>query len=158
MSEPSPRKFLCVVDDTPECQVAVRYAARRAEHTLGHVALVNVIEPVDRQQWMAVEARMREEAYSEAERALYQAAALVNQASGGRPELIIREGQPLPEVTMLLKQDPSISILVLGAGTSKAGPGPLVSALIGTEMTKSFPIPVTIVPGNLSDEDLDALA
>ncbi len=92
MADRGPRKFLCVIDDTPEGRVAIRFAARRAEHTLGKVALLYVIEPPDFREWKAVEARMREEAYKEAERALYEAAAIVNQVSGGRPELIIREG------------------------------------------------------------------
>jgi nucleotide-binding universal stress UspA family protein len=158
MANRGPRKFLCVIDDTPECRVAIRFAARRAEHTLGKVALLYVMEPPDFREWKAVEARMREEAYKEAERALYEAAAIVNQVSGGRPELIIREGDRRDELAALLKADPSLSILVLGAGTGKAGPGPLVHSILSAEFGHAFPIPITVVPGGLSDADIDALA
>jgi nucleotide-binding universal stress UspA family protein len=158
MAERGPRKFLCVIDETPECRVAIRFAARRAEHTLGNVALLYVMEPPDFREWKAVEARMREEAYKEAERALYEAAAIVNQIGGRRPELIIREGLRRDELAALLKEDPSISILVLGAGTTKAGPGPLVSSIVSAEFGHAFPIPITLVPGGLNAEEIDAIA
>ena len=38
-----PRKFLVVVDDSPEFESALRYAARRARSTGGRVALLRVI-------------------------------------------------------------------------------------------------------------------
>ena len=158
MAERGARKFLCVIDDTPECRVAVRFAARRAAHTLGHVALLYVMEPPDFREWKAIEARMREEAYKEAERALYEAASLVNQVSAQRPELIIKEGLRRDQLVALLKEDPSISILVLGAGTTKSGPGPLVSSIIAGEFGHAFSIPITLVPGGLTDAEIDALA
>jgi nucleotide-binding universal stress UspA family protein len=158
MAERGARKFLCVIDETPECRVAIRFAARRAEHTLGHVALLYVIVPGDFHEWKAVEARMREEAYKEAERALYEACSIVNAVSGARPELIIREGIRRDELSKLIAEDPSISILVLGAGTTKAGPGPLITSLLGAEFGTDFPVPITIVPGGLTNEEIDALA
>ena len=158
MADRGPRKFLCVIDETPECRVAIRFATRRAEHTLGKVALLYVMEPPEFHEWKAVEARMREEAYKEAERALYEAAAIVNQVTGARPELIIREGDRRSELASLLKEDASISILVLGAATGKGGPGPLVHSIMSAEFGHAFPIPITLVPGGLSDADIDALA
>ena len=158
MTDINARKFLCVVDDTPECKIAVRFAARRAQRTGGHVALLYVIEPGDFGHWMAVEERMREEAQDEAEHALYESASIVNEVSGDRPEVIIREGKPREQIAALLGEDASISILVLGASTAKEGPGPLVSAIIGSEVGRGFPLPVTIVPGNLTSAEIDALS
>jgi len=125
---------------------------------MGKVALLYVIEPPDFREWKAVEARMREEAYKEAERALYESCSIVNNASGSRPELIIREGNRRDELAALLKEDPSLSILVLGASTAKSGPGPLVHSIMSAEFGHAFPIPITLVPGGLSNEDIDALA
>ncbi len=149
------RKFLAVIDKTPECKVALRFAARRAQHTGGLVTLLYVVETAEFQQWAGVERVMREEAHQEAERLLHEAAKLANDLVGGMPELVIREGRMSEEVMNLIKEDKAISILVLGSGQSKEGPGPLV-ALIG--QVNTYPIPVTIVPGNLSDEQIDALA
>ena len=71
MSDPTPlgrRKFLVVVDHSPECRVAIRFAARRAQHTGGIVTLLYVVAPADFQQWAGVERVMREEAHQEADR------------------------------------------------------------------------------------------
>ena len=161
MSDVSPsanrRKFLAIVDNTPECRVALRYAARRAQHTDGIVTLLYVVMPADFQQWAGVERVMREEAHQEAERELHDAAKVVNDILGAMPELIIREGRAADEIRSLLKEDRAISILVLAAGMSIEGPGPLV-ALIAGPAANAYLIPVTVVPGNLTDEQIDAVA
>lgn len=167
MSEPAPlpppqptpanrRKFLAVVDHSPECQLALRFAARRAQHTGGLVTLLYVITPADFQQWAGVERVMRQEAREEAEGHLQEAARRINDITGAMPELVIREGRPADEIRALLKEDPAISILILAAGTSSEGPGPLVS-LIASPAAGAYPIPVTVVPGSLTEEQVDAL-
>lgn len=153
---PSQRKFLVIVDQTPECRVALRFAARRAQHTGGIVTLLYVVPPADFQQWAGVERVMREESYQEAERALFEAAKTVNEIVGATPELVTREGRALDEVCALLKEDRAIAILVLAAGTAKEGPGPLVSSIAGPA-AGAYPLPVTVVPGSLTDEQIDAL-
>jgi nucleotide-binding universal stress UspA family protein len=151
------RKFLVVVDKSPEHRKALRYAARRAEHTGGLVTLLTVVSPADFQHWRSVEDAMREEAMQESEKMLYEAAREVNQVSGLLPEVVIREGKSRDVLMGLLKEDPDISILVLASGTGREGPGPLVS-LVAQQAQQSYPIPVTIVPGHLSDEAIDGLA
>jgi nucleotide-binding universal stress UspA family protein len=150
-----PRKFLVVIDKTPECKVAVRFAARRAQHTGGHLTLLCVAEPGDFQQWKGVEDIMREEAHKAAEALLHNASKLVNELTGIVPELVIEHGRPSDCLIGLIKRDEDISILVLAASTTKEGPGPMVSLFAGAN---AQPIPVTIVPGSLSDEAIDALA
>lgn len=149
-----PRKFLVVVDKTPECSVALRFAARRAQHTGGHVTLLSVAEPGEFQQWKGVEDIMREEAHKAAESLLHLASKVVNELTGIVPELVIEHGRPSDCLIELIKRDRDISILVLASSTAKEGPGPLVSLLAGTA---AQPIPVTIVPGSLSEEVIDAL-
>lgn len=158
MSSPAttraPRKFLVVIDKTKECAVALRFATRRAQHTGGRVTLLCAATPPDFQQWRGVEEIMRDEAYAEAEGMVHEAAKLVNELSGILPEFIIRYGLMTECLTNLLKEDKDISILVLASGTGKEGPGPLVS-MFGAAVQA---IPVTIVPGNFSNEQIDALA
>jgi nucleotide-binding universal stress UspA family protein len=150
-----PRKFLVVVDKTPECKVAVRFATRRAQHTGGRVSLLCVAQPADFQQWRGVEEIMKDEAHQEAENLIHNAAKAVNELSGIFSELVIRHGRPQDCLLEILKNDRDVSILVLAASTSKEGPGPLVSMFASAG---AHPIPVTIVPGGLSDEEIDALA
>ena len=148
------RKFLVVVDKTPECKVALRYAARRAQHTGGRVTLLVAAAPPDFQQWRGVEAIMEDEAHAEAEALLHNAAKLVNELAGILCELIILQGRITECIGQLLKEDKDISILVLAAGTGKVGPGPLV-AMFATGIQA---IPVTIVPGTLKESVIDAIA
>ena len=149
-----PRKFLVVVDKTPECKIAVRFAARRAQHTGGRVTLLCVAQPADFQQWRGVEEIMRDEAHQEAEGLIYAAAKTVNELAGIIPELVIADGRPTDALLELIKSDRDISILVLASSTAKDGPGPLVGMFAGSVQA----IPVTIVPGNFSDEKIDQLA
>ena len=149
-----PRKFLVVVDKTPECRVALRFAARRAQHTGGRVSLLCVAEPPDFQQWKGVEEIMVDEARETAENLIYEAAKNVNELAGLLPELLIEQGDAVHCLKDLIARDKDISILVLASGTSKEGPGPLVSLFAGGVQN----IPVTIVPGNLNDDAVDELA
>ena len=74
------------------------------------------------------------------------------------PEEIVREGQLAGEIVKLIEEDREIGILVLGASTDPSGPGPLVSSLAAGTKAGTFPIPVTIVPGNLTLEEIAGLA
>ena len=156
MSDTRRRKFLAVIDATPECKVALRYAARRAQATHGIVTLLHVIERDDIQEWAAVERAMQEEARAEAERLLLEHARIVNEFTGAMPELVIREGRAADALLALIKEDRAISILILAAGTGKEGPGPLVARVAGPA-AGHYPIPVTVVPGSLTDAQVDAL-
>lgn len=154
---PPERIFLVVVDETAEMQVALRYAALRAFHTGGRVALLYVIEPSELEQWKAVETLVNAERREEAERLLEKLSADVRDLSGSVPVVYIREGRRRDELMALIEEEPSISILVLAAGTGQEGPGPLVTALAG-KMSGGMRVPITIVPGSLSEEQLRALA
>src|SRR5471030_3182788 len=153
MSSPgtrAPRKFLVVVDRTPESAIALRFATRRAQHTNGRVCLLCAAQPPDFQQWRGVEEIMRDEAHADAEEMIYAAAKTVNDLSGILPELLIPYGLVTDCLARLLKEDKDISILVLAAGTAKEGPGPLVS-MFGSAVQS---IPVTIVPGNFTNAQI----
>lgn len=159
MSDPSarPRIFLVVVDDSEEMRVALRYAALRAHHTGGRLALLYVIEPSDLQQWIAIETLMREERREAAEALLLKLSSEVADLCGNLPILHIREGRRRDELLALLEEEPDISVLVLAAGTGAEGPGPLVTHLVG-KMSGKMRVPVTVVPGSLSDAQIAALA
>jgi nucleotide-binding universal stress UspA family protein len=150
------RIFLVVVDDSPELKVALRYACLRARKSGGTVALLYVIEPGEMQHWMALENLMREEQRTEAEQKLQKVAREVNQLTGTRPVLYVREGKRNDQIIELIKEEPTISILVLAAGTEQEGPGPLIAHFTGRGLP-ALRIPLTIVPGGLSDEQLDAI-
>jgi nucleotide-binding universal stress UspA family protein len=150
-------KFLVVIDETPECDRAVYFASRRALRTGAGVIMLRVIEIHDRnQQWLGVADIMRAEAHEEANSVLDRHAARISSITGVMPERVIREGDKAEEMLKLIDEDEDIAALILAAGTGKEGPGPLVSSLAKT--AGEFPIPVALVPGHLSDEDLDTMS
>jgi hypothetical protein len=155
-SPPRERIFLVVVDETEEMRVALRYAALRAFHTGGKVALLCVIEPPGVQISQAVEERMEEERREEAEKLISTLTADVTSTCGTVPVVYIREGRRRDELFALINEEPSISVLVLAAGAGQEGPGPLITALIGR--SGLLRVPITIVPGGLTDDQVSALA
>jgi nucleotide-binding universal stress UspA family protein len=150
------RTFLVVVDDSEEMRAALRYACRRARHTGGHVALLRVIAPAEFQHFASIGHLMSAEARSEAEALLQRLAGEVQDMSGEAPCFYVREGDACDQLLELIDSEPSISILVLAAGTGSEGPGPLVSALTGRAVNR-LRVPLAIVPGSLSDQVIDSL-
>ena len=150
------RVFLVVVDDSPEMQAALRFACRRAHSSGGQVALLRVIEPTEYEHFASIGNLMRAEAREAAEELLNRLAGDVNQLSGHLPVLHVREGNPRDELIALIAEEPSISVLVLAADTGPGGPGPLVTALTGKYIGK-LRVPLTLVPGSLTPEQIDAI-
>jgi nucleotide-binding universal stress UspA family protein len=149
-------KWLVVIDDTPECDRAVYFAARRSARVGANVIMLRVIETHDRnQQWLGVADIMKAEAHEAADAALDKYATRANGIAGITPERIVREGGTSEQILKLIEDDEDIAILVLAAGTGKEGPGPLVANVANAAGV--YPIPLAIVPGHLSDEELDAM-
>ncbi len=153
----NPRVFLVVVDESEELQTALRYAARRAAHTGGRIALLYVIEPSELQHWISIEKLAREEQREEAEQLLQRLCEEIAPVAGTMPIVFIREGRRRDELLALIAEEPSISILVLAAGTGPEGPGPLITYLIDKPAAR-LRIPITIVPGGLTLEQLDVVS
>ena len=154
------RKFLVIVDESPEVDAALYFAASRAAHTGGSLVFLYVIEPQDFQHWMGVKEIHKEEETQKA-KALFR---LMSRklANAGLEEVetedVIREGALAEEMLEVIEADEDISVMVLGAGTDAKGPGPLVSTLAAGNAAGTFPIPITIVPGNMVLEDIKTLA
>jgi nucleotide-binding universal stress UspA family protein len=152
---PHQRVFLVVVDSSPEMKVALRFACRRARATGGRLAMLYVTEPASA-EWLGVGEIMREERRAEAETRLQELAVDVREMSGDVPVLYVREGDPADELLRLLGDEPTISVLVLGADPGPKGPGPLIAALSGRLIGKLH-VPMTIVPGSMTSAEIDAV-
>jgi nucleotide-binding universal stress UspA family protein len=149
------RKFLVVLDDSRECLNAMRFAAMRAARTGGGVEILSVIPPEEFNHWIGVGDIMREEARERIHAHFEVFAKWMRDKQGVDPELVIREGEPVTEILAQINEDKEIGVLVLGAGTDKGGPGPLVTQL--TRSAGTLSVPITIVPGDLSKERLEAI-
>ena len=149
------RKFLVVLDDSRECLNAMRFAAMRAAKTGGGVEILAVIPPDEFNHWLGVGDIMREEARERIEAHYEVYAKWMRDRQKVEPELVIREGEAVPEILAQIRDDPAIGVLVLGAGSDKGGPGPLVTQL--SKSAGTLPVPVTIVPGDMSKERLESI-
>jgi nucleotide-binding universal stress UspA family protein len=150
-------KYLVVIDDSAECDRAIYYASRRAARNNAILLMLRVIETKDRhQQWLGVADIMRAEAHEEANAALDRAAGRANGVAGITAERAIREGELAQAILNLIEEDEDIITLILAASSNAEGPGPLVASLHKT--IGQYPVPVGIVPGNLTDDELDALS
>jgi nucleotide-binding universal stress UspA family protein len=150
------RKFLVVVDESPECAKAVTFAALRVRRTGGVVVLLSVIESDNFQHWLGVEEVMRAEAYEATQALQARHAASIAAYGSIKVERVIREGKKTDAVEAQIAEDPDVAILVLAAADSSEGPGPLVAS-IAARGANAFRVPVTVVPGTISDADLAAL-
>ena len=149
-------KFLVIVDDSKELNVAIRFAAKRAQSTKGGVILLNVIEQFDPQQWQSIEDIILQEARDKAQEKLQKWSKVINDLTNIVPELIVKEGVASEKIIETLEEDNAIRFLVLAAAEADQ-PGPLVSLLAGQKSGK-LPAPVVIIPQGLSEDVIDDLA
>ena len=150
-------KCLVIVDDTAEWDRAVYYASRWAMRVGGGVVMLRLIEIEDQnQQWLGVADIMRAEAQEEANAALDRASGRANGIAAITPERVIREGDPTEQMLDVIDKDADIAMLVLAANPGPEGPGPIITLM--ASVVGSFPIPVIIVPGELTDVEIDALS
>ena len=150
-------KALVVVDDSAEGDRAVYYASRWAVRAGGGVVMLRVIEPEDNnQEWLGVADIMRAEAEDDANAALDRASGRSNGIAAITPERVIREGDLVEQIRDVIENDPDIALLILAVSTGPEGPGPLVTAI--GRSTGHFPVPVILVPGHLTDVEIDTLS
>ncbi len=156
----SVRKFLIVVDDSAEFVAALRYACRRAKSTGGVVALLRVLPQPEFEHWSGVREEIARQQRQEAETSLQLSAEYVQAETGLPPEFLIVEADSTrAALKQALSEDPDIKILVLAAGAGRGGPGPLVSAIAKDGVRfGDRKVPITIVPGDLTDDEIAALA
>jgi len=151
------RKFLVVMDDSPEFLNALRFAAIRAKKTGGGVTILGVVAPEEFQHWIGVGEAMRAEARERIEEHFKVFSKWMIDKEGLEPELAIREGEKATEVMAAIEEDPEVGVLVLGAGATGEGPGPLVTQLVARQ-TASMSVPITVVPGGLTKDRIIAVS
>ncbi len=154
------RKFLVVIDDTPEFETALYFAARVASRTGGRLTMLYINQPVKVGRWLSFEVNQPVQSDDRAEAAFGDIRAHLKELGFDdlKTEAIVRSGDPVEEIVKVIERDEDIAILVLGAGESREGPGPLVSSLAMGSRAGRFPIPIYIVPGTLSLDEIAALA
>ena len=144
------------MDETEELHQALHFACARAKSIDANIALVYVITPNDFGHWASVDALMREEAREQAEEIIKSHSEYANSFTGKTPLVYIREGETTDQILQLIEEEEQICQLVLGANTKSDSAGPIVNYITGKGAARCK-IPVVIVPGNLTDAQIEAL-
>jgi nucleotide-binding universal stress UspA family protein len=150
------RTYLAVIDDKPEARTALRFASRRAAKTSGGIAILALVPAAEFVQWSGVQAAMEEEERLRVEGLVAEAAGELMKETGLKPDIIVRQGEPVEVVRAILEERDDVAALVLGAA-AEGGPGPLVAHFAGAA-AGTMRCPVMIIPGGLTDEALDRLS
>ncbi|MBA3666521.1 MAG: universal stress protein [Sphingomonas sp.] len=150
------RTYLVVIDDSAEARVALRFAARRAAKTGGAVEVLAVVQPQDFVQWGGVQAAIEEEQRLRIEASVAASVGEIVDAAGIKPEIVVREGDPVTVVRAYVGTRDDIAALVLGAAPA-GKPGALVADFTGNDAGK-LPCPLMIIPGSLTDDQLEHLS
>jgi hypothetical protein len=149
------RVYLVVIDETQEARSALRFAARRARDTHGAVHLLAVVPRQAFNAFGGVQATIEEEARDRAEMLANGAAGELMSESGQMPQIAVKVGDGKTVIGEYLAEHREVAALVLGAA-SEGGPGPLVTHF--SAHAGSLPCPIFLVPGGLSDEEIDRLS
>ena len=151
------KKFLIVIDESKELEKAIYFAAKRAIHTDGKLSLLYIVDPAVNAQWSRIENLIEQEATSEAKKLCRVWVQKIKSRFDIDSEVIIKMGDRCEELLKLVEEDKSIRFLVLASSANNEEPGPLIKALTGKKI-KDLSIPMVIIPGSLSEKEIDLIA
>ena len=151
------RTFLVVSDDSDECRSALVFAGMRARAVSAHLKVLRCAQVPGAGGWIGLDQEITQDALDSARLAGSKHVDYVEQRTGLRPELIVRQDEPRDAIRAVIAEDPSIKLLILASGEGRRGPGPLVSRLGKGKPLADRPIAVTVVPGGLSDDQLNEI-
>jgi nucleotide-binding universal stress UspA family protein len=149
------RVYLVIIDESEEAHAALRFAARRAADTGGAVHLLAVVAKQAFNAFGGVQATIEEEARDRAEVLANSAAGELVSEMGKMPQIAVKVGEGKTVIGEYLRDHPEIAALVLGAA-KEGNPGPLVTYFSAN--AGSLPCPVFLIPGGLTDEEIDRLS
>ena len=149
---------LVIADESEEFPDALLYAGLLCRSTGWRLVMLRVMEPDAPAPWASITDEMRRQARDAAESLTQRFAAEVWAECGVSAEPVIREGDLKRELRRLLEKDASIKLVVLASAAGPGGPGPLVTQLGKATGLGSRPVPVLVVPGALSRDEIRKLA
>lgn len=151
------RKFLAVSDETDECISALVFAGMRAKAVGAGLVILRCAKVPGMGGWIGLDRDISQDAIDAARIKATQHADAVEARTGVKPELSISDDESVDAIRKLVDGDPTIKVLILAAGSGRWGPGPLVSRLAKGKPLAERPIAVTVIPGDLTDKQLDEI-
>jgi len=154
---PENMKFLVCVNEKDHSRTALRYACIKAKWRKCAVEMLYVVDPLDYNTIFSVGDKIKKDRKEAAEELFEKLAIEAEQWSGVKPSGIVREGKIADVIVNTIEEDEDISLLVLGvAADGSSGKGGLMPQLTNAVGDK-YHVPILIVPGNLTDEEIEKL-
>ncbi len=148
--------YLLFVDDSEEFPLALEYGLALAQSNNAHIGLLHVVEDEEFQQWGTIQDKMRREMRENAENLVWSYAKRVDEACGMKSSLFIEQGNKFDAVVRIIDEDPNIKMLILAANDA-SNPGPLVAHFTAKGLAR-LRVPLVVVPGHLSEKDIEAVS
>lgn len=152
-----PVKYLVCVNDTEHSRIALKFACARAKKRGSRVDILHVVEPVDFEGFGAIANKMHEENRAKAEAFLEKMADEVKEMSGVTPTLVLKEGNVEGAILSAVQDDIELNMLIVGASPTRGGRHMHITTLV-KELGDKLMIPLVLVPGNLTDQQIEELA
>ncbi len=152
----SPTKFLVCVDRSEAAHTALRFACLKARKRGGVVDILHVIEPSEFQSIFSVSDQIQQDKHSEAEELLLRLSEEAAALTGILPTVLRRDGSVGPEILKAAVEDAGVNMLVLGVNPGQTK-GKLVAWLC-QQLGQDLIMPILLVPGNLTEAQMEELA
>jgi hypothetical protein len=150
------RKFLAVSDETEECMKALVFAGMRAKAVSAGLVILRCARVPGLGGWIGLDKDISQDAIDSARVKAMRHLDAVETRVGIKAELVVSEDEPVDAIRRLVASDLAIKVLILAAAPGWR-PGPLVSRLAKGKPIASRPIAVTVIPGDISDTQLDEM-
>ncbi len=153
---PKKQKLLVCVDGSEHSRVAVHYACKEAERLNYKVELAHVIDPSEYNSLFMGGDMIRDEKMAEVETLMKSIVKDAKTISKVKPSFKIMEGLLSDEICKFIEEDGTVNMLILGKAPEAAGKGDLIT-ILSAELVSKIMIPMLIVPGSLTDAQIDEL-
>ena len=151
-------KFLVCVDDTEHARVAVRLACSKARKIAASIDLLRVIDSTDFQNFLLSPAKMREERRREAARVLQIMSDEAMSYADMKVGKIIKEGVIGEKIVETVEEDNRTNMLIVGASPGAGGNTKKLITWLTSQLGERLLTPILIVPGNLTNHQIEELS
>jgi hypothetical protein len=149
------KNYLVIIDETQELKNAIYFAAKRAANSNSSLIMLYVVRPAVNTEWATVGNLIEQEETSEGKKISRLWSALVEEKFKIKPQIVIKMGDKVDEIIKFLKEDESIRFLVLASSNVSDDPGPIIKIL--SKKMSNLPVPLVIIPGSVTETELDNL-
>jgi nucleotide-binding universal stress UspA family protein len=155
-SSTQPSTLVCVSNEA-ESAVALRFGCLRAKRRNHHITILHVLEPTEFQGLSSITDAIREEREEQADNLLLEMERQASEQGIEHPSLMIRVDTLWNGIVAAIEENPNINMVIL-AVRPDSHRGPKLMAALTEELGNSIRVPIMVVPGDLTEEQVNLLS